>query len=60
MPICRMKALVFTLVRAFEFELAVPLDDVVQFGVFIQRPALRSQADKGPQLPLRVRPVKRA
>ena len=58
-PFRRMKALVFTLIRAFEFEFAVPEDDIADIGAFIQRPGLRSEQDKGGQLPLLVRPVKR-
>ena len=54
-----MKALVFTLIRAFEFEFAVPEDDIEGIGAFIQRPGLRSERDKGGQLPLLVRPVLR-
>ncbi|KAI0744951.1 cytochrome P450 [Earliella scabrosa] len=54
-----MKALVFTLVRTFEFELAVPVEDIKPSGLFIQRPALRSEPAKGAQLPLIIRPYKR-
>ena len=55
----RMKALVFTLVRTFEFELAVPVEDIKPSGLFVQRPALRSEPAKGAQLPLIIRPYKR-
>ena len=55
----RMKALVFTLVRTFEFELAVPIEDIKPSGLFVQRPALRSEPAKGAQLPLIIRPYKR-
>ncbi|KAM5542224.1 hypothetical protein V8D89_004097 [Ganoderma adspersum] len=54
-----MKALVFTLIRTFEFELAVPADEIVPFGTFLQRPALRNGKDEGAQLPLLIRPYKR-
>ena len=55
----RMKALVFTLIRAFEFELAVPAEEIVPFGTFLQRPALRDDKEEGGQLPLLIRPYKR-
>ncbi len=55
----RMKALVYTLVRNFEFEFAVPEEDIKASGTFIQRPALRSEAEKGAQLPLLIRPYRR-
>ena len=55
-----MKALVFTLIRNFEYELAVPADEIVTIGLFIQRPGVRGEQGKGPQLPLLVRPVKNA
>jgi hypothetical protein len=53
-----MKALLFTLVRAFEFELAVPRAEIGQkdTGIVI-RPMLLSQPDAGTQLPLLVKPV---
>ena len=57
--VCRMKALVFTLIRTFEFELAVPAEEIVPFGTFLQRPALRNGKDQGAQLPLLIRPYKR-
>ncbi|KAI0759035.1 cytochrome P450 [Fomes fomentarius] len=49
------KAIIFTLVRAFEFELAAAPEDVTQVGMFTQRPALKSEPSKGAQLPLRIR-----
>ena len=54
-----MKALVFTLIRTFEFELAVPAEEIVPFGTFLQRPALRDDKEEGGQLPLFIRPYKR-
>nr|BAK09517.1 cytochrome P450 [Postia placenta] len=47
-----MKALVFTLVRAFEFELAVPVEDITKKIGFVQRPFVRSEMEKGTQMPL--------
>ena len=52
---CRMKALVFTLVRAFEFELAVPPEDVQKTLTVVQRPILKSAPEQGSQMPLLVR-----
>ena len=52
----RLKALVFTLVRAFEFELAVDPVDVRRVGLLTQHPVLASQREKGAQLPVRIRP----
>ena len=55
-----MKALIFTLVRAFEFELAVRQDDIKVMGPgAIARPFVSSEAEKGAQLPLILRPYKR-
>ncbi|KAG6909595.1 hypothetical protein DXG01_016634 [Tephrocybe rancida] len=55
-----MKALMFTLVRAFEFELAVPVSDVGKKSTIIQRPVLVSEPKGGNQLPLIVKPYVRA
>ncbi|EPT02364.1 hypothetical protein FOMPIDRAFT_141460 [Fomitopsis schrenkii] len=49
--------LIFTLIRTFEFELAVPKDDVVRQNASIQRPVLRSALDKGSQLPMFIRHI---
>ncbi|TBU30862.1 cytochrome P450 [Dichomitus squalens] len=53
-----MKALVFTLIRRFEFELAVPAEQVVPQGQFLQRPAVTSDRKAGAQLPLIIRAYK--
>ena len=53
----RMKALLFTLVRAFEFELAVPVDDLKVRASVVQRPALISQPEATAQLPIVIRPA---
>jgi hypothetical protein len=50
-----MKAVIFTLVRAFEFELAVPSEDVVKGSTIVQRPMLRSDPDGGHQMPLLIK-----
>lgn len=51
-----MKALLFTLVRAFEFELAVPASDVGKRSTIVQRPFLRSDPESKSQLPLLIKP----
>lgn len=55
--VSRLKALIFTLIRAFEFELAAPAEDVQAVGLFIQRVGLRGQGRSG--LPFVIRPAKR-
>ncbi|KAJ7750274.1 cytochrome P450 [Mycena metata] len=51
-----MKALLFTLVRAFEFELAVPVEDMGKKSAVVQRPLLKSQPEAGNQMPLLIKP----
>ncbi|TBU23441.1 cytochrome P450 [Dichomitus squalens] len=55
-----MKALVYTLVRAFEFELAVPPEDIQKKSTIVQRPILRNAPNQGSQMPLLLKRVKRA
>ncbi|KAL0057357.1 hypothetical protein AAF712_016007 [Marasmius tenuissimus] len=51
------KALLFTLLRAFEFELAVPKDDIlIKRGFAVHRPMVRGK--EGNQLPVIIKPVK--
>ncbi|KZT05295.1 cytochrome P450 [Laetiporus sulphureus 93-53] len=50
-----MKALLSTLVRAFEFELAVPASDSTKKIGIVQRPFVTSEMEKGNQLPLLIR-----
>jgi len=52
-----MKALLFTLVRAFEFELAVPANDITKKSFIVQRPLLRSNPGAGNHMPLILKPV---
>ncbi|OSD05864.1 cytochrome P450 [Trametes coccinea BRFM310] len=59
LSLAELRALMFILVRAFEFELAVKPDDVTAVGMFTQRPAVRSEAAKGAQMPLIIRPYVR-
>ena len=49
------KALLFALIRAFEFELAVPLDDIKIKRTGVGRPILASDPSYGPQLPMKVK-----
>lgn len=55
-----LKALLFTLVRAFEFELAVPVKDIVKRSSgLVQRPVLLTDPDGGNQMPLIMRSFQR-
>lgn len=56
----RMKALIFTLIRNFEFEPALPEGEIVKRSSIVQRPYIRGQVEKGAQLPLLVKPYARA
>ena len=56
-----MKAILYTLIRAFDFELAVPADEIQRSrasGV-VERPVLKSNPDHRAQLPLFITPVHR-
>ncbi|OCH86155.1 cytochrome P450 [Obba rivulosa] len=50
-----MKALIFILLRAFEFKLAVPADEIQKKSRMVQRPMVKSEMDKGNQMPLLVK-----
>jgi len=52
-----MKALLFTLVRAFEFELAVPPEDIGKKTGLVQRPVVLSDQAGGNQMPLLLKPI---
>ncbi|PPQ72759.1 hypothetical protein CVT24_012799 [Panaeolus cyanescens] len=52
----RLKALLFTLIRAFEFELAVPVSEIGSRTLLVRRPVLLSQPEKENQMPLFVKP----
>ncbi|KAH9483655.1 Cytochrome P450 monooxygenase 169 [Psilocybe cubensis] len=54
-----MKALLFTLIRAFEFELGVPKEDIIKKTSLVQRPLLKSDMAAGNQMPLILKPVSR-
>jgi len=51
-----MKALLFTLVRAFEFELAVSAEDIGTRTTIVQRPVILSEPGARGQMPLLVKP----
>ncbi|KZT65611.1 cytochrome P450 [Daedalea quercina L-15889] len=50
-----MKALLFTLIRTFEFELALPKEKIVRQRAAIQRPIVRGEMEKGSQLPMLIK-----
>jgi len=50
-----MKALLFVLIRAFEFEMAVPEGGIGRTSTPVQRPVVLSEMDKGAQMPLVVK-----
>ncbi|KAJ7272313.1 cytochrome P450 [Mycena rebaudengoi] len=49
--IAELKALLFTLIRAFQFELAIPANQIGSTGIF-QRSFVLSAREKGDQMPL--------
>ncbi|CDO75067.1 hypothetical protein BN946_scf184605.g8 [Trametes cinnabarina] len=51
----QIKVAIFTLLRAFEFEFAVPVEDIGKSSTFLVRPMRLSAPEAGPQLPLLVR-----
>lgn len=52
-----MKALVFTLVRAFAFEMSDPSHEIVKRSAIVTRPLVKSEMEKGNQMPLKVTAV---
>ncbi|VDB85149.1 unnamed protein product [Peniophora sp. CBMAI 1063] len=56
--VAEMKALIFTIVRSFEFRLAVSPVDIMRKSMIVGRPALSSNPAAGSQLPLLIRPVR--
>lgn len=55
-----MKALLFTLIRSFEFELAVPSEQITRKTAIVTQPEVKSEPTKGGQLPMIIRPVTHA
>lgn len=54
--ISRIKVFLFTFLRAFEFELAVPASEIKkQMSGAVHRPMIKSDPEAGSQLPLIVR-----
>jgi hypothetical protein len=51
----RIKALLFTLLRTFEFELAIEPADIIRKTGIVGRPFIASNPSAGPQLPLLIR-----
>ncbi|KAH7906654.1 cytochrome P450 [Hygrophoropsis aurantiaca] len=54
-----MKAILFTLIRAFEFELGVPENEIDMTTRTVRRPHVRSEPEKRYQLPLLIKPYQR-
>jgi len=52
-----MKALLFTLIRAFDFELAVPHEDIARKSEIVTRPVLRTDPNNANQLPVIIKPI---
>ncbi|KAH8112415.1 cytochrome P450 [Phellopilus nigrolimitatus] len=50
-----MKALLFTLLRTFEFGLAVPVEEIEKRSLVVTRPYLKSNMKAGAQMPLMVK-----
>ncbi|KAF9501060.1 cytochrome P450 [Pleurotus eryngii] len=58
--VTEMKALLFTLVRSFELELAVPPEEIVgKLSAVVYRPMVKSNREAGNALPLIVKPFPR-
>lgn len=53
-----MKALIFTLVRSFEYELAVPAEDIISKQSVVARPIVVTEREMGNQMPLLVKPYR--
>ncbi|KAN0121108.1 cytochrome P450 [Russula decolorans] len=56
--VTEMKAILFTFIRSFDFELAVPPAQITRKSLIVSRPFLTSDQDTGPQLPLIIRPAR--
>lgn len=50
-----MKALLFTLLRSFEFELAIPAEKITKRSLVVTRPYIRGEEKTGARMPLIVR-----
>ncbi|KAF8581822.1 cytochrome P450 [Ramaria rubella] len=58
--IVEFKCLVFSLIRALNFGVADPTHEIIKRSNIVTRPAIKSEADKGAQLPLRITPWRAA
>jgi len=54
--VVELKSLLFSLVRAFKYELAVPKEEIEKNSGTVTRPILKSEPEKGSEMPLLVRP----
>lgn len=53
----RIKAVLYALVRRFEFSLTIPADDVTWSNIpAIRKAYIKGREDKGPHMPLRIKP----
>ena len=55
-----MKALLFMLIRSFEFELALPKEAITKLPGIVDRPFLKAEEAKGAMLPLKIKNYVRA
>ena len=53
----RMKVILFTLIRSFEFKLAVSVEDIEKRSNLGLKPYVKGEYEKGPQMPLLVKAV---
>ncbi|KZT22892.1 cytochrome P450 [Neolentinus lepideus HHB14362 ss-1] len=56
--IVEIKAILFTLLRSFKFELAVPKEDIVKRSAIVTRPVLRGDVENKTQMPLTIRSLR--
>lgn len=49
-----LKCILFALLRSFQFELAVPVEEIMKRSVLVTRPVLKSAPKDGAQLPLKI------
>ena len=47
-----MKAIIYTLIRAFKFSMSVDPSDIKFKSTAVTRPHLKAKVDEGPQMPL--------
>ena len=55
--VCRIKAVVYALIRRFEFSLTMPARDVTWSNIpAIRKAYIKGSEGKGPHMPLRIKP----